>query len=102
MDAKSIYQSIMRVIHMHERTMHDSQELRVYLLAFPEFEIVSIGRSGDEYLYFQGHRTQGIDTTLLLPATPQPIRIDIVDRQETEASAPRRTIGFLGNVGDKK
>jgi hypothetical protein len=102
MDAKAIYLSIMRVIHVYEQNLPANQELKVYLLDFPELEVITIGRSGDEYLYFKVHHPEGIDTILLLPAVPQPLRIDIVDRPDSGVPSPRKTIGFLGNVADKK
>lgn len=102
MTAKEIYKSIMCAIHFKERSLRPDQELRISLLEFPQLEIKEIGRVGGEYLLFTGHSAQGIDTTLLLPPSPPPMRFDILCFEEVKPSKPRKTIGFLADVGDNR
>ncbi len=77
--AKNIYQDIMKFIKFREAELSSTQELKVFLINYPQFEVTRIGRVGDNYLIFAGQSSQGIHTTLLLPAEAQPLNLVTVD-----------------------
>ncbi|WP_418563042.1 hypothetical protein [Phascolarctobacterium faecium] len=94
MTAKNIYQDIMKFIKFREAELSSTQELKVFLINYPQFEVTRIGRVGDNYLIFAGQSSQGIHTTLLLPAEAQPLNLVTVDLSDQPDIRPNR-IGFL-------
>lgn len=98
MSAKSIYESIMKMIHLKEANLTQNQYLRVVLLQYEQFEVTEIGRIADDYMFFTINSQKGVSTTLLLPPTSHPIRLDVLTASEIEAPKKRRTVGFLGDV----
>jgi len=92
--AKNIYQDIMKFIKFREAELSSTQELKVFLINYPQFEVTRIGRVGDNYLIFAGQSSQGIHTTLLLPAEAQPLNLVTVDLSDPPDIRPNR-IGFL-------
>lgn len=94
MTAKNIYQDIMKFIKFREAELSSTQELKVFLINYPQFEVTRIGRVGDNYLMFAGQSSQGIHTTLLLPAEAQPLNLVTVDLSDQPDIRPNR-IGFL-------
>nr|DAM45846.1 MAG TPA: hypothetical protein [Caudoviricetes sp.] len=92
--AKNIYQDIMKFIKFREAELSSTQELKVFLINYPQFEVTRIGRVGDNYLIFAGQSSQGIHTTLLLPAEAQPLNLVTVDLSDQPDIRPNR-IGFL-------
>lgn len=92
--AKNIYQDIMKFIKFREAELSSTQELKVFLINYPQFEVTRIGQVGDNYLIFAGQSSQGIHTTLLLPAEAQPLNLVTVDLSDQPDIRPNR-IGFL-------
>lgn len=92
--AKNIYQDIMKFIKFREAELSSTQELKAFLINYPQFEVTRIGRVGDNYLIFAGQSSQGIHTTLLLPAEAQPLNLVTVDLSDQPDIRPNR-IGFL-------
>jgi len=96
--AKELYLQIITIIKIKEIQLKENQGLRVTLLHYPEFEITEIGRLGNEYLFFSGNYPESFETTLLLPAEPTPIKIDVVDLGMALPSKIKKKIGFCGDI----
>lgn len=98
MSAKSIYESIMKIILFKEDRLKQDQYLRVTLEEYPEYEVIQIGHLDDDYLFFTIAPEKGILTTLLRPPSSPPLRLDVLTMSEIEPSKKKNTVGFLGDV----
>lgn len=96
--AKELYLQIMNLIKLKEKNLKENQEIRVTLLQYPCLEVTQIGRLGSEFLFFCGETPESPETTLLLPATPLPIRIDVVDSKDSQSAKSKKTIGFCEDI----
>lgn len=98
--AKELYLQIVRIIRSKEMELGENQDTKVTLVHYPDLEVKQIGRLGSEFLFFSGRTRESSDTTLLLPAEPIPIRIDVVDRPKGSPARARPSIGFRGDVSE--
>lgn len=98
MSAKSIYDAIMAAIKFKESKLTDCQDLKIYLLDYPQSEIVEIGRIKDEYLFFTVNSPQYGQSTFLLPPTSHPLLFVVSDLTQISSGPKRHTVGFLGDV----
>lgn len=98
--AKELYLQIIKLINAKERQLKENQDTKVTLIHYPNLEVTEIGRLGSEFLFFSGTTPESSNTTLLLPAEPIPIRIDVVDLQGSRSSTAKKRIGFCGDIGE--
>ena len=87
----------MQFIKLQEKQLQEHQDLKVFLVDYPSFEVTVLGHLGDNYLFFGGLTNKGVFSTLLLPAKPYPLNLIVVDSKERNVK-PRRQIGFRGNL----
>lgn len=101
MNAKMLYESIIKMIHNKEIISLPDAEICVYLPQYSKNEVIEIGRSGDEYLFFTFIDSQRQKSTYLIPSISPPIVVVVAKNpsQNTTAAA-KKTIGFLGNIAD--